>query len=275
MPAGCNITQPNFLPAGNPVTGLGGNRNVVFRIPTPIFGAGLIEAIPDSAILANVRIKEPPKRQLGVIGHPNANLGGNVNRSGNDGTITRFGWKAQNKSLLMFAGEAYNVEMGISNEVFPQERDETASCQTGKHARRTTPQHPRSLRPALRNRGTVGRRGVRGLHAHAGAPAAGGADAFDPARQAACSRASAARCAIRRRMTTGRLPPACAVGSASTALVNQQARLYSDLLVHHMGAGLADGITPGRGRARMSSAPRRCGASGSGCSSCTTAAPAI
>ena len=34
----------------------------------------------------------------------------------------RFGWKAQNKSLHIFAGEAYNVEMGISNLLFPQDR---------------------------------------------------------------------------------------------------------------------------------------------------------
>src|ERR1700751_1089889 len=54
---------------------------------------------------------------------------GQPNRNGNDGTIARFGWKAQNKSLLMFAAEAYNVEMGITNQLFPQERDETASCQ--------------------------------------------------------------------------------------------------------------------------------------------------
>ena len=63
-----------------------------------------------------------------ISGHPNAHLSGNVNISANDGTITRFGWKAQNKSLLMFAGEAYNVEMGISNQLFPQERDETPGC---------------------------------------------------------------------------------------------------------------------------------------------------
>jgi hypothetical protein len=31
------------------------------------------------------------------------------NKNGNDGTIARFGWKAQNKSLLIFSGEAYNV----------------------------------------------------------------------------------------------------------------------------------------------------------------------
>jgi hypothetical protein len=52
---GCNIAQPDFLPAGNPLTGQGGNPNIVFRIPTPVFGAGLLEAIPDSAILANMR----------------------------------------------------------------------------------------------------------------------------------------------------------------------------------------------------------------------------
>jgi CxxC motif-containing protein (DUF1111 family) len=40
----------------------------------------------------------------------------------------RFGWKAQNKSLLLFASDAYNVEMGVTNQLFPQERDETPGC---------------------------------------------------------------------------------------------------------------------------------------------------
>jgi hypothetical protein len=122
---GCNIAQFNFLPAGNPVTGQGGNSNIIFRIPTPLFGAGLIESIPDSAILANMRAGASTRSNLGISGHPNAHLSGNVNISANDGTITRFGWKAQNKSLLIFAGEAYNVEMGVTNQMFPQERDDT------------------------------------------------------------------------------------------------------------------------------------------------------
>ena len=126
----CNITQPTFTPAGNPLTGQGGNANLAFRIPTPILGAGLIEAIPDSAILANMTANAAKNSLVGVRGHANALLEGNVNLSANDGSITRFGWKAQNKSLLMFAGEAYNVEMGISNQLFPQERDETPSCRT-------------------------------------------------------------------------------------------------------------------------------------------------
>src|SRR6195256_2806777 len=44
------------------------------------------------------------------------------------GTITRFGWKAQNKSITVFAGEAYNVEMGINNELFPTAVDENPNC---------------------------------------------------------------------------------------------------------------------------------------------------
>ena len=56
-------------------------------------------------------------------------ISGEFNRSGNDGTITRFGWKAQNKSLLIFAGEAYNVEQGVTNELFPNERETDPSCQ--------------------------------------------------------------------------------------------------------------------------------------------------
>src|SRR5258708_5384436 len=142
---GCNIAQPDFLPAGDPLTGQGGNRNIIFRIPTPVFGAGLIEAIPDSAILANARANATSKNQSGVQGHANAILGGNTNLSANDGTITRFGWKAQNKSLLMFAGEAYNVEMGVSNQLFPQERDENPECRTYA----TTPEDTLNMPPTV------------------------------------------------------------------------------------------------------------------------------
>src|ERR1017187_5286662 len=76
---GCNIAQFDFLPAGNPLTGQGGNSNIIFRIPTPGFGAGLIEAIPDSAIVANMKSNAALKSALGISGHPNAHLSGNVN----------------------------------------------------------------------------------------------------------------------------------------------------------------------------------------------------
>ncbi len=101
----CTLAQPNFAAY------LAAN-DLIFRIPTPVFGAGLIENLDDSTLLTN---------QANNLSN-NLGISGTFNRSGNDGTITRFGWKAQNKSLHIFAGEAYNVEMGISNELFPQDR---------------------------------------------------------------------------------------------------------------------------------------------------------
>ena len=51
--------------------------------------------------------------------------------------IRRFGWKAQNKSLLIFSGEAYNVEMGITNELFPHRAgDEDEVCNPAHAAQR-------------------------------------------------------------------------------------------------------------------------------------------
>jgi CxxC motif-containing protein (DUF1111 family) len=110
---GCTLTQPNFAQA------LAAN-NVIFRIPTPTFGLGLVEATPDSTLRANLAANQSAKSQLGI--------GGVLNTSGNDGTVTRFGWKAQNKSLVIFSGEAYNVEQGVSNESFPNERSATPGC---------------------------------------------------------------------------------------------------------------------------------------------------
>ena len=110
----CTMAQPNYELAQQ----LG---NVIFRIPTPIFGAGLIENIADATILNNMAANATLKQQLGISGFPNT--------SGNDGSITRFGWKAQNKSLEIFAGEAYNVEMGVTNELFPNKRaNPPAAC---------------------------------------------------------------------------------------------------------------------------------------------------
>ena len=102
---GCSLAQPNF--AGAAAAG-----NLIFRIPTPVFGAGLLENIDDSTLIAV---------KLAAMGNGRG-VSGTFNRNGNDGTIARFGWKAQNKSLLLFSGEAYNVEMGISNEIFQQDR---------------------------------------------------------------------------------------------------------------------------------------------------------
>jgi CxxC motif-containing protein (DUF1111 family) len=101
----CSLQQPSFAAAQ-------AANNIIFRIPTPTFGTGLMANIDDSTL--QISRANNLKNSFGI--------GGDFNHNGNDGTISRFGWKAQNKSLMIFAGEAYNVEMGISNELFTQDR---------------------------------------------------------------------------------------------------------------------------------------------------------
>jgi CxxC motif-containing protein (DUF1111 family) len=110
----CVLHQPPFNEAN-------AANNIIFRIPTPVFGDGLIENLDDSTLLENQAANL--NNSFGVDG--------TFNRNGNDGTIARFGWKAQNKSLELFAGEAYNVEMGITNEIFTQDRPLPEEDQNG------------------------------------------------------------------------------------------------------------------------------------------------
>jgi CxxC motif-containing protein (DUF1111 family) len=111
----CSLRQPSFNVAGQ-------TNNIIFRIPTPTFGTGLIENLDDSTLLNNQAANN----------NNNFGISGAFNRNGNDGTITRFGWKAQNKSLHIFSGEAYNVEMGISNLLFEQDRPLPGEDQLGR-----------------------------------------------------------------------------------------------------------------------------------------------
>jgi CxxC motif-containing protein (DUF1111 family) len=111
---GCVFAQPNFAAqvAAN---------NVIFRIPINTFGDGLVEGISDSNLQSAVAGQAQQSGSLGISAQ--------FNLSGNTGNITRFGWKAQNMSMLMFAGEAYNVEEGVTNDLFPNKRNPSASPQ--------------------------------------------------------------------------------------------------------------------------------------------------
>src|SRR5579871_1850299 len=112
-PSGCTISQPDFATARS-------QGNLITRIPLPTFGEGFVENVTDATLEANLAANASAKSNLGIIGR--------FNRNGNDGTITRFGWKAQNKSLLLFAGEAANVELGVTNELFQNEKVPGTNC---------------------------------------------------------------------------------------------------------------------------------------------------
>ncbi len=226
--AGCNLAQPDFG------TALAGN-NVIFRIPTPLFGLGLVEATPDSVLQANLASTLSARTAL--------KIGGVLNTSGNDGTITRFGWKAQNKSLLMFVGEAYNVEQGVSNELFPNERSAAVGCVfNGSPEDATNLVNGNSSSPNFGNTiGTASEMSSDIVNFAAfirlSAPATpapptssiqNGASLFNSIGCALCHSPS---------LTTGPSP--------FTGMSNVTYNPYSDFALHHMGSGLSDGVHQG------------------------------
>jgi len=218
--AGCNIVQPDFN-AAQVV------NNLIFRIPTPVFGGGLIEEIPDATIVANQAANLAAKQAVEISGHPN--------RNGNDGTIARVGWKAQNKSLQLFSGEAYNVEQGVTNEVFQTERDETPGCifnPTPEDRTNFNLTQPQKISSDV----VMFSHFMRFL-----APPTPAPDTTSIANgRALFTSATATGCALCH-------TPTLTTGTAtSPALSNQPANLFSDLLVHHMGPGLADNIVQGQ-----------------------------
>jgi len=223
---GCFLPQPDFRSAV-------AAKNVVFRIPTPLFGAGLIEAIDDDAILANMRVNNSAKQSLGIVGRANS-TSGRPNTSGNDGTVTRFGWKAQNKSLELFAGEAYNVEQGVTSDLFPHERDEAPGCRYN-----WTPESPTNYgenRP-LNVPSDIVKFAVfmRMLAAPAPAPDTDsivrGRKLFTDVGCALCHTPT---------LHTGK--------SSVPALRDKDANLYSDLVLHAMEPGLADDVNQGNAK---------------------------
>jgi CxxC motif-containing protein (DUF1111 family) len=86
---------------------------VAQRRTTPLFGLGLIEAIPDMTILQAAKMSKPD----GITGR--ASIVQDV--ASGQTRVGRFGWKDQQATLLAFAGDAYLNEMGITSRLFPQE----------------------------------------------------------------------------------------------------------------------------------------------------------
>ena len=251
---GCVLEQEDFQKQID-------RKNIIYRIPTPTFGAGLIEQIDDKTIVENLNYQA--ERLFGDAKTVRVSRGrlnliqpfhthGSENKNGNDGTIARFGWKAQNKSLLIFAGEAYNVEIGISNEVFPTEREEKRECQF--HTVPNDTSHPENLfNPEPKER-LDALSDVEKFAAFmrflappepstdmpGGAESIGlGANTFDKIGCSTCHTPEL------------RTSP---IGTVS-ALRNKPVRLYSDLALHKMG-DLADGISQGvAGKDEFRSAP--------------------
>jgi CxxC motif-containing protein (DUF1111 family) len=218
---GCNLAQPDFA------TQLA-NHNVIFRIPTPTFGLGLVENTPDSALRANLASSQTQKAALGIAGL--------LNTSGNDGTVTRFGWKAQNKSLLIFSGEAYNVEIGVTNEAFPNERAEAAGCMYN-----ATPEDATNIGTRLTSVGSVTKTSSDivnfSIFMRLSAPPAASTSSSSELNGSA--QFASVGCAL---CHTASLT---AAASPFQGMSSATYHPFSDFAVHHMGSNLSDGITQG------------------------------
>jgi len=215
--AGCTLPQPNFAQQI-------ASRNVSFRIPTPTFGLGLVEATPDAALQANLAANRAQKNVLGIRG--------SLNTSGNDGTVTRFGWKAQNKSLLIFSGEAYNVEQGVGNELFPNERAAIPGCGFNGAPEDATHMDASGSASEVSSDLVNFSNFIQFLAPPTAIPlsasAQNGSALFSKIGCALCHSPS---------LTSGK--------SRYAALSNVTYNPYSDFALHHMGTGLADGISQG------------------------------
>jgi CxxC motif-containing protein (DUF1111 family) len=220
---GCALAQPNF-----PFQVA--NNNVILRIPTPTFGLGFVENTPDSMLQSNLAANAAAKAALGIAGR--------FNTSGNDGTITRFGWKAQDKSLLIFSGEASNVEQGIANEVFPNERNAILGCVFNVTPEDSThlivPTGPTAGDDASQisslavNFGAFMRLNAVPVPVPFTASAANGQTMFNKVGCVLCHSDS---------LVTATSP--------FTGMGSFKYHPFSDFALHHMGSTLADGVTQG------------------------------
>jgi CxxC motif-containing protein (DUF1111 family) len=267
---GCVFAQPNFAAEL-------AKNNVIFRIPINTFGDGLVEGVPDLNLQNAFAAQAQKNASLGISG--------NFNTSGNTGNITRFGWKAQNPSLNVFTGEAYNVEEGITNDLFPDKRgspspacaptvepnDSIFTLDVINSASTASDLAPHSLNFSMFMRllaaptpavpFTTSTTASTTLASTSSVLSAASGSAAAPTSSSSASTASAASITAGFQAFTNVGCSGCHIVSQTTTfnlvlidsgdqsanpnVSNLTINAFSDYAVHTMGAGLADGVTQG------------------------------
>ncbi len=186
-----------------------GATGTALRTTPPVWGSGLIDAVPDTEILA---LADPDDRDGdGVSGRPNWTA---------TGKLGRFGRKAQIGTLWDFVSEAYLMEMGITNSVFPVE--ETVAGQPLPAGVDVTPDT--EMTHVDLNASDIFSRWL-------APPAFAGSALLQLQGGAIFSRIGCAKCHV---------PELRTRANPARGLSNQIARAYTDLLLHDMGPNLAD-----------------------------------
>src|SRR5262245_1499210 len=194
------------------------------RVPIPLFGAGLVEAIPDQTLLD----REDPQDLNGDGISGRAALVTDV-ESGQQ-RVGRFGWKAQHATLITFGADAYRNEMGITNDLFPRE---SAFGITADRMRLCDPfPDPEDVREPQ-----TGRRGIDNFASFMRFLAPAGREEMSDQIRTGEQIFAAIGCGACH-------VPALETGTSSNPLFHRKVvALFSDLLLHDVGTG--DGIRQG------------------------------
>jgi CxxC motif-containing protein (DUF1111 family) len=183
------------------------------RLAPPMIGLGLLEAVPESEIVANADPNDANGDGIKGV----ANYVWDVSTKSMQ--LGRFGWKANTASILTQVATAFNQDMGLTSSIIPVESSFGQSQYDGL---KDDPELPDTTLNAVKfyaqTLSVPARRNV------TDATIKRGEQLFILAKCANCHRQT---------LTTG-------VNVAFPALSNQVIHPYTDMLVHHMGAGLAD-----------------------------------
>ncbi len=188
------------------------------RIAQQLPGLGLLEMVPETDILSHA--DEHDSNGDGISGRPN--FVWNVETQSS--TLGRFGWKANQPNLKQQAAAAFNGDIGITSNLFPQ--DHLSPTQLQQY-----PDLPNGGAPELSD--DFLQKVVTYLQALS-VPARRNHDAPDVLRgKFVFSEIKCATC-HRPQLNTGN-------NGDISALKGQKIWPYTDLLLHDMGSGLADG----------------------------------
>jgi CxxC motif-containing protein (DUF1111 family) len=213
-----------------------------FRLPPPVFGVGLIEAIPEATILSHADPADADGD--GISGRPNYVVPADFVPDTEPGgfvadeefpagvvRLGRFGRKAQVSSLLLQVAKAYHEDMGVTNDFLPVEN-------VNRQVSRALEAADRVVDPELSESEL---RAVLAYIRMLAPPAPGAMTAERVVGEQVFHMIGCAQCHVPE-LRTG--------ASTIAALSDQPVRLYSDLLLHDMGDALADNRPDGDANGR-------------------------
>jgi CxxC motif-containing protein (DUF1111 family) len=205
------LQKPTYTPV-NPYIALPSNYLLSPRVAPAVFGLGLLEAVDDETILALA--DENDANGDGISGKANFVWDQQLQSS----KLGRFGWKANQPGLVQQTAGAFNQDMGVTGNLFPDESSAGQPQAIASHPIEVSDDYVQRVVDYMRTLGVPARRNVNDVSVSRGETVFGNL--------------GCAGCHIAK-LETGTSP-------YFSALSNQTIRPYTDLLLHDMGDDLAD-----------------------------------